>query len=806
MKKFYVVVVCVLSVTLVNAQTRFWVGPATGSGGLWSNTANWSTTSGGAGGASVPNGSTFDVIFDQGAVAQVDVASGLSAVIDLNSLTVTNSSTATIYFNNPALTGGATLTLHSTSTGSPALNIGLGSTLIDSSTVTSTLFSVTFAAGAQGLVNGTWYFTGAAGATPPQDGQTTFTLPATAGQGNRIDINGVMRFENHTLTPNPAAGVGIQYLFFNSGSTYWLNRNGGNSPRATYDPNSTIQFTGITNSAPIINIDNNAALGNVIYDCPGQTLNMNLGLPTKLKMAGNFNINNTNGLVLSLAATTFNADITDTISGNFTIGSAANVLWCDNHNDHTYSLTVGNFNLAGSFALRGTGITPTLPVMLQVRGNFSQTGGTFTNNNTTLSSTTELFVLEMGGSSAQTFTSSSGTIDNAQNQVTFRMNNAAGVTLLSPLSVGKLSWNSTNKGNLVTTSSNILTVNNSDVTDNTVVNGPSSSGFVSGPITRKTAATGTYRFPTGKGSSYRYLEVIPNTASASSYTVEYFGTAFSDLSSISPVTGVSNLEYWNVTRNSGSSAVIQLNLNGTAVPGAAGSDNIAVAIYNGMDWVSDMGATGTFLAPGNTMFGTVKSDVGTPFGFVTFGFGPAGSLPINLLTFNAKKVPGSAALLNWTITESSTPDHFEVLRSTDGINYTSIGSVNAIHQVTSYSYTDNNLPYGNTYYRLRMVDVNGLVSFSKVVAIVNTGKGLITSMMPTLVTGMAKLNVSSSERGSMQLVITDVTGRIVMQQSNSIAQGNQEIWLNLTKLPAGTYQVTGYMDSQAISTIRFIKQ
>ncbi len=154
------------------------------------------------------------------------------------------------------------------------------------------------------------------------------------------------------------------------------------------------------------------------------------------------------------------------------------------------------------------------------------------------------------------------------------------------------------------------------------------------------------------------------------------------------------------------------------------------------------------------------------------------------------------------------PERFEILRSTTGANFTQIGTVTGLDKKLTYDFIDNALPSGTVYYRLRMIDIDGSGELTKIVAIMNGTKGVvITSMMPTLVTNRALLNISSSEKVNLQLVVTDIYGRSIKQQVHALTTGNQEIWMNLATLPAGTYQVTGYLQSgEKTSTIRFIKQ
>jgi hypothetical protein len=423
--------------------------------------------------------------------------------------------------------------------------------------------------------------------------------------------------------------------------------------------------------------------------------------------------------------------------------------------------------------------------------------------NTITSTATELFVVELNGTVNQNVSLSSGNIDNATNQVTLRLNNTAGATLLTPLAVGKISWNSASKGNLTTTATNVLKVNNTNVSDPLVVNGPSNSGYINGPVKRATAAASSYSFPTGKGGVLRACEVLPTATTASVYQAEYFGTAYSSLIAQAPLTGVSGQEYWDIGRESGSDAVVRLTLAG-AVTGAGATDTLVVAHYAAGTWTD---VRGTKLTPGNSTTGSVESMIMTSFSPFTFGFTSAIVTPIYLLNFTARK-DGGTAKLNWTITDNSTPKRFEILRSGNGADFTQIGVVAGIEGKLIYDFTDNALPNGTVYYRLRMIDIDESAELTKIVAVMNGSKGIvISSMMPTLVTNRARLNVSSSEKATMQLVVTDLYGRTIKQQVNAITTGNQEIWLNLGTLPTGTYQVTGYLSTgERTSSIRFIKQ
>lgn len=800
MKKFYfygMVIVCLFCTVNIHAQNRFWIRAAA-SAGDWNDANNWSLTSGGGGGAGAP-GVGQNAIFNNGATVNVNVAS-----INIARITVTGGVATRLLANTASV---ITVTSTVATDGSEGLYVGPGATL-EQGVSANVAFSITFADDALGQVDGTWHLTGIPAVVLPNG--ATFNLPAVTTESNRLDINGTLRISEFARRPPHTGAVGSAYLFFNNGSTYWHDRNGNGTPPATWAASSTILLSGMVDLGVTLNIGSTSNFGNLTINSPAmnnpslEPVRMNLS--NNMVFLGNVTVQNTNNWPLVLLFPVGGGNVTVNVNGSFNV-SGTSVVYVAEDNTRSFRVNVGGALSvsAGSLFLQRETALGTNTTTLAVAGAVNLTGGIFGPGSTFQSATDETFALELNGTGPQTVTTT-GTIQDANNMLSLRLNNAAGASLASPASFGKISWNSANKGILTTTTTNLLSITNPDPNSVTVINAPANNGYVNGPIRRSTNANDLYLFPTGKSGFLRYCELVPGATTASVYTAEYFRSAYPQLNVSSPLTGVSNVEYWEITRQSGSSAAIRLNVSG-AVPGAGPGDALVVARY-GTSWVSAKGASGTTLTPGNTPSGTVLSEQQASFSPFTLAFGPAGALPIDLVSFTGRQLSSGAALLNWEVTNNSTPDRFEVLRSTDGNSFSHIGTVQGVNLQTHYNYTDNGMPAGTIYYRLRMVDVNGQVKHSNVVAINNgTNELLLTSMAPTVVTnGRARISVTSSQRGNLSLVITDMYGRIVKQQINGVDKGSQEIWLNLQSLASGAYQITGYLDGKRSASFRFIKQ
>jgi len=528
---------------------------------------------------------------------------------------------------------------------------------------------------------------------------------------------------------------------------------------------------------------------------------VNLGL-VNANIKGYFKILNTNNKILTLVSNPAGTPTT-TIEGNLEISGSSSVAIANNASANNLQVN-GNFiQSSGTFSIQNNNATSSTTTFF-LKGNFTQTGGTFTSTSTSTSNTSNLFVVEMNGASPQTISSSGGSIDNSTSQVALRLNNSSNVTLNSALAVGRMHFVN---GNLVTTNTNLLTIDNTG--NNAIdINGVSASSYIQGPIKRKTASTGVYRFPVGKAGKYRFCEVIPLTTAASEYTAEYFDAGYSDLSVLTPLTGVSNNQYWDIAKVTGSDAAVKLTVNG-AVPGAGATDAIVVAHYNGADWVDVRGGTGTALTPGNASSGSVTSQILSSFSPFTFGFGPASSLPIKMEYFTAVKGAGFNSL-QWKANCTSSQAVFEIERSNDARNFTKIETVVAdqLRCLQPFDYKDMTAGAGTVYYRIHVIDVDATGYYSRVVAIIGKNSGFeIVGIYPTLVTaGQLKVDVAAGNSSQVEFNITNVSGKLVKKFKFNLATGENIIQLNVSELGAGVYQLTGYNGDGQARTFRFIKQ
>jgi hypothetical protein len=198
-------------------------------------------------------------------------------------------------------------------------------------------------------------------------------------------------------------------------------------------------------------------------------------------------------------------------------------------------------------------------------------------------------------------------------------------------------------------------------------------------------------------------------------------------------------------------------------------------------------------------------------GFSEFGIGGelTIALPVKLNYINVTKQNGIHTIA-WKITCTNNPNAIMSLeRSADNRNFTGINTIvaDALRCQQPFAYSDNAPLAGINYYRLKMMDNNGKITYSNAIAILNKDAGFdIVGLLPTIVSNNALLNVTAAQKTKMQVVVTDIAGRQVQKIGYNLIAGSSQFTISLSNLSAGTYQITGYTEEDKSRTIRFVKQ
>ncbi|HVA97690.1 MAG TPA: T9SS type A sorting domain-containing protein [Bacteroidia bacterium] len=172
-----------------------------------------------------------------------------------------------------------------------------------------------------------------------------------------------------------------------------------------------------------------------------------------------------------------------------------------------------------------------------------------------------------------------------------------------------------------------------------------------------------------------------------------------------------------------------------------------------------------------------------------------GCLPIQLLKFTAKyNATTNITNLNWATASETNNNYFTVERTLDGINYTTVDTVNGADNSTqklTYSAIDKNPVKGVDYYRLKQTDFDGNFTYSKVVSVTVDASGKAKlSLIPNPVSNEAVVNFVSPIIGTAMLKIYDYTGRLIKTQQIATNVGNNTVPLDISNFNNGVYFIT----------------
>jgi hypothetical protein len=310
-------------------------------------------------------------------------------------------------------------------------------------------------------------------------------------------------------------------------------------------------------------------------------------------------------------------------------------------------------------------------------------------------------------------------------------------------------------------------------------------------------------FPVGTSAYYLPATINPGTNAGNSYSAFAFQGVTTNAMANGPALTTANKKkiadaVWNIARTAGAGNA-SLNLNwassGTTLEGSSFQGyGIAIGImqYSGGIWQS---GTGT----GNVASQTATSNFSN---FSQFGVvGYAVVLPILLSEFDATlNNNDNTVLLSWNTSNEVGIRQFDVQKSINGTNWSSVGTVqaknNSLATESSYSLTDVNPVSGLNYYRLMIQDFDGAYTYSPVKTVALSAKTDI-AVYPNPANNTINVSLGNSGSGmGVRLISPD--GQ-VLQSSVTSGAGSQVISLNSSNYASGVYFL------QVIGTDKVIK-
>ena len=158
-------------------------------------------------------------------------------------------------------------------------------------------------------------------------------------------------------------------------------------------------------------------------------------------------------------------------------------------------------------------------------------------------------------------------------------------------------------------------------------------------------------------------------------------------------------------------------------------------------------------------------------------------IPVKWVSFAGRKETNSNRL-NWKVTGETNDTRYEILKSPDGINFVTIGTVAGRGLgVTDYQFSDGTINKGVVYYRIREI-TGGKFYFSSIIALVRGEQQAQLIIRPNpVIQNELSYSFVSEDNSIYEINIMNNEGRLVLIHKQTDALGR----LSIGHLPKGMY-------------------
>jgi trimeric autotransporter adhesin len=335
---------------------------------------------------------------------------------------------------------------------------------------------------------------------------------------------------------------------------------------------------------------------------------------------------------------------------------------------------------------------------------------------------------------------------------------------------------------------NNLTVNGTLTADAAV-------GYVvtngAGKLRQAIAAGATKTFPIG-GSSTTYSPVVATPTTATTFGASVSNTIDPTHTIVPTAAALVGSREWDFSSSTPSATTLALTPNdGRTNP----TGSVKFAQWNGTRWldVAASFAAGTWTGTTSAFLPTILADASLV-------------IPVEFQSISAK-AKGTINVIDWSTASEKDVKEFAIERSINNKTWTVIGTEKATGGTApaAYSFNDN-APTALAYYRIRSIETSGKDQVSKVVAVKRDGGKLVLIMVsPMPTTEGVNVDFAVGKSGKINLIVTDIVGRIIKTETFTTIEGANTVRLDLSQLAQGTY-IMSINDGESNATQRIVKQ
>lgn len=240
----------------------------------------------------------------------------------------------------------------------------------------------------------------------------------------------------------------------------------------------------------------------------------------------------------------------------------------------------------------------------------------------------------------------------------------------------------------------------------------------------------------------------------------------------------------------------------------SGAYTPALVDYNGVDPYNTIELTGSEGDENSTHYVEFSGLASFSGGSGATGVGKGNALPVELMYFTGTKA-ADHNLLAWATATEDNAAFYDVQRSKDGVNFQSIGRVNAVGNAlytNTYNYKDEQPLSGISYYRLKMVDTDESTAYSNIISLERAIKGTeLVQLFPNPTQSSLNYELEAQDATEVTVKIMDNYGRILHNELVQLGKGRSMQSLDVSQLTNGLYYIQISCCDGDVITQKFVK-
>ena len=167
-------------------------------------------------------------------------------------------------------------------------------------------------------------------------------------------------------------------------------------------------------------------------------------------------------------------------------------------------------------------------------------------------------------------------------------------------------------------------------------------------------------------------------------------------------------------------------------------------------------------------------------------------LPVKFVALKAYTVSGNSVNVDWQTADETNTHHYEVERSHDGTNFTSINTTAAKGAAANHYSINDAQPFTDVnFYRIKGVENSGEELYSNIVKVSTAGKEVSLNVFPNPATdGITSLQLNNMPKGKYAFALINIGGQVVYSNTVENTGRSSTHMIDLGKtIPAGVYQL-----------------